>query len=190
MIDGHNRGAALVLAMLAVFFMAAIGASLAIVTSTELRIAASYTDAMALRYAAEAALEAVLQELTASADWNVLLAGSALSAFADGSPGGRRTLVDGSAIDLDDLTRQVVAGNPTCRLFGFGPVQRLQPSLDLGVEGYVVVWICDDPEEHPAVLVLRAEGFGAAGLRRILEARVSRTDAGAVQIAAWNEVRQ
>ena len=54
MSDGHNRGAALVLAMLAVFFLAAIGASLAIVTSTELRIAASYTDAMELRYAAEA----------------------------------------------------------------------------------------------------------------------------------------
>ena len=185
----RNSGAALVLAMLAVFFMAALGASIAIMTSTELRIAASYTDAMELRYAAESGLEAVLQELTVSPDWNALLAGTALSAFADGSPGGRRTLVDGSAIDLDDLTRQVVAANPTCRLFGFGPVQRLQPAEALGIEGYVVVWIGDDPEEHAATLVLRADAFGISGLRRMLEARVRKNEAGAIDVLAWNEVR-
>jgi hypothetical protein len=185
----RNRGAALVLAMLAVFFMAALGASMAIMTSTELRIAASYTEAMELRYAAEATLEAILQELTASGDWNALQAGVALSAFADGVPSGRRTLVDGSAIDLDDLTRQVVAGNSTYRLFAFGPVQRLQPADDFGIEGYVLVWIGDDPEENPAILVLRAEAFGASGRRKMLEARVRRNEAGVVHVLAWNEVR-
>ena len=182
-----NRGAALVLALLAVFFMAALGASLAIMTSTELRITASYADAMELRYAAEAALEAVIQEFAASADWNAVLAGPAVSVFADGAPGGRRTLSDGSAIDLDELTNQVVAGNPTFRLFGFGPAQRLQPAENLGVDGYLVVWIGDDPEENPAILALRAEGFGASGMRRMLEARVLRTDTGAVRIVGWDE---
>ena len=182
-----NRGAALVLAMIAVFFMAALGASLAIMTGTELRITASYADAMELRYAAESALEVVIQELVASADWNGMLAGPAVSAFADGAPGGRRTLSDGSAIDLDGLTSQVIASNPTCRLFGFGPAQRLQPAENLGVDGYLVVWIGDDPEENPAILALRAEAFGASGMRRMLEARVLRTDAGAVRIVGWEE---
>ena len=186
--DARSRGAALVLTILAVFFLTSLAASLALMTNTELRIAASYSDAMELRYAAEAALEAILQELTANADWNALVAGTALSTLADGSPGGRRTLGDGSMIDLDDLTRQVVMANPTCRLFAFGPVQHLQPAEELDVEGYVVVWIGDDPEENPAILVLRAEAFGASGMRRMLEARVGRDTAGAVQVVAWNEV--
>jgi hypothetical protein len=187
--DTPNRGAALVLTMLAVFFLASLGASLALVTNTELRIAASYSEAMELGYVAEAALEAILQELSASADWNALVAGTALSVFADGSPGGRRTLADGSMIDLDDLTRQVVATNPMCRLFGFGPVQRLQPAEEIDVDGYVVVWIGDDPEENPEILVLRAEAFGMSGLRRMLEARVRRDAAGSVQVVAWNDAR-
>ena len=37
------------------------------------------------------------------ADWNQLLNGSVQSVFTDGSPGGERTLRDGSTIDLSQV---------------------------------------------------------------------------------------
>lgn len=185
----RNRGAALVLSMMFVFLMSALATALAVLTYTELRITASYVQAMELRYAAEAALETAIEEIAAHADWSTLLGGRALSAFIDGSPGGRRTLVDGASIDLDNLTSQLAADNPTYRLFAFGPVQGLQRADDVGVNGYIVVWIGDDFEENPAIFALRAEAFGTAGLRKMLEARVLRTDAGALRVVRWQEVR-
>ncbi len=184
-----ERGAALVLAMMAVVVLAAVAASLAIISSTELRIAVNYVDAMELRYVAEAALEATIEELAASADWNELLAGPATSILADGAPGGLRRLTDGSTIDLDDLSSQAIGDNPTFRPFAFVPAQRLQPAEDLGIDAYVVVWIGDDPEENPAMLAVRAEAFGASGMRRMLAARVLRTEAGAVKLVSWHELR-
>ena len=185
----RNHGAALVLAMMFVFLMSALATALVVLTNTELRIAASYVQAMELRYAAEAALETAIEEIAAHADWGALLAGPALSAFTDGSAGGRRTLVDGASIDLDSLTSQLAADNPTCRLFAFGPVQGLQRAEDVGFNGYIAVWIRDDVEENPAIVALRAEAFGTAGLRKMLEARLLRTDAGAVRVVRWQEVR-
>jgi hypothetical protein len=181
------HGAAAVLAVMAVFLMSALAASLAMLSNAELRIAASYVQAMELRYMAEAAMETVIQELATAADWNAAVAGPALSAFADGSPGGQRTLSDGASIDLDSLTGAIVATNPTARLFGFGAVRRLQPGSDLGVEGYAAVWIEDDFEENPAIVLLRASAFSAGGSRKTLDARVLRTDTGAVRIVSWTE---
>jgi hypothetical protein len=185
----RDSGSSLVLAMVFVFLMSALGTALAVLTSTELRISVNYSQAMELRYVAEAALETVIQELTTHADWNVPLSGPALSAFSDGPPGGRRTLADGSSIDLDTLTSQLAADHPVCRLFAFGPVHSLQRGEDLSLNGYVAVWIADDPEENPAIVVLRAEAFGISGLRKMLEARVLRNEDGALRVVLWHEVR-
>jgi hypothetical protein len=184
-----NRGAGLVLAMIAVFLMTALSASLAMLTNTELRISASHAEGMELRYAAEAGLETIVREMSTASDWNPALVGVQRSAFSDGSPGGSRTLVDGSSISLDDLTAQVSGDNPTFRLFGYGPVQRLQPDVDVGIDGYLAVWIGGDLEANPAVLVLRAMALGRAGLRRMLEARLFRTEDGAVRVTGWHELR-
>jgi hypothetical protein len=178
---------ALILAMMAVFLLAAIGASLAVLTNTELRIVANHADGMELRYVAEAALESVIQDLETFIDWDGLLAGPIVSALADGVAGGQRPLLDGASIDLDNHTGQLLAEIPACRLFAFAPAQRLQPSDNIGVDGYVVVWIGDDAERDPAVLIVRAEAFGVAGLRKSLEARVLRTDTGALKVLAWED---
>jgi hypothetical protein len=162
------HGSSLVLAIIFVFLMSALATALVVLTNTELRITATYVRAMELRYAAEAALEMAIEELAIHSDWSALVAGPALSAFNDGAPGGRRTLVDGASIDLDSVTDQLAADNPTRRLFAFGPVQSLQGTTDLGFNGYVAVWIGDDPEENPALVALRAEAYGMAGMRRML----------------------
>jgi len=184
-----DRGAALVLALMAVFLMAALGACLAILSNTELTIVANYVDATELRYVAEAALEATIAELTAMTDWSEIVAGPATSVLTDGSPGGRRRLSDGSVIDLDDLSNQVIIDNPTFRLFAWAPARRLQAGEDLGVDAYVVVWIGDDPEENPAILAIRADAFGVSGMRRMVAARILRTEAGGVGVISWHELR-
>jgi hypothetical protein len=173
--------------MMAVFLMAALAASMAVFTNTELRIVANYADGLELRYAAEAALESAIHDVDTFADWDALLAGSIVSALTDGAPGGRRTLIDGTSIDLDNLTSQLLADLPGCRLFVFAPVQSLQPAEEIGVEGYAVVWIADDPERDPAAVILRAEAFGIAGMRKALEARVLRPEVGALKVLAWED---
>ena len=184
-----NRGAALVLAIIAIFLMTALSASLALLTSTELRISSSHAEGMELRYAAEAALDTIAQEMIAAGDWNGAITGTLLSAFSDGMPAGARTLVDGSSINLDDLTGLAVADNPTFRLFGFGPVSRLQPGEIVRIDGYLAVWIGGDLDGNAASLVVRAVALGRAGLRRIVEARLFRTEDGAVRVAGWHELR-
>ena len=119
-----ERGSALVLALIAVCMLAALGASLAILSNTELKIAANYADAAEVRYAAEAALEVVIQDLAAAGDWREVLAGPALSVLADGLPNGRRTLTDGSRVDLDQLSSDALSDNPTFRLYAFTPAER------------------------------------------------------------------
>src|SRR6185312_2539987 len=114
--------------------------SLAVLTNTELRIVANYADGMELRYVAEAALASVIYDLETFTDWDGLLGGGIVSALTHVVPGGRRTLADGTSIDLDNLTTQVLAEVPSCRLFAFAPAQRLQPGDDIGVEGYAAVW--------------------------------------------------
>jgi hypothetical protein len=173
--------------MMAVFLLAALGASLAVLTNTELRIVAYYAVAMEIRYVAEAALESVIEDLETFTDWDGLLAGGIVSALTDGAPGGLRTLADGTSIDLDSLTNQLLPEMPACRLFAFAPAERLQPGDDIGVDGYAAVWIGDDPERDPAILIVRAEAFGIAGLRKSLEARVLRTDTGALKVMAWED---
>jgi len=184
-----QRGTALVIAVMGVCLMAALGASLAVMTGTETRIAANYVHATQAAYAAEAALEIAIQELVAQNDWPALLSGTALSTFTDGAPGGSRGLGDGSVLDLGMLTSQMKMDNPTWRMFAFGPLSQIQPTQDLRSNGYLVVWVGSDPAEDAVSLALRAEAFGAAGTRRAVEATVRKTEAGGVRMLSWREVR-
>lgn len=183
-----ERGAALAIAMVAVFLMTALGVSMAVLSNTELTIAANYADAAELRYMAEAALEIAVQELATVPDWSGLPAGPPASALTDGVPGGRRTLSDGTLIDLDALLAEAAADDPTVRLFSFAPAERMQPGVSLGIDAYIVVWIGDDLDRDPAILTMRAEAFGLSRTRRMLEARVQRLETG-IRVVSWQEVR-
>lgn len=67
-----DRGAALIVAILAMTMMTALGAALVLTTLTETRVASAYADGIAVRYAAEGALERVLADLHAHPDWSTL----------------------------------------------------------------------------------------------------------------------
>lgn len=185
----NQRGAALVIAVMSVCLMAALAASLAVMTGTEARIAANYVHATQAGHAAEAALEIGIQELMAQNDWAAVLSGTALSTFTDGAPGGRRGLGDGSVLDLGVLGSEMAINSPTWRLFAFGPLSQIQPAEDLRSDGYLVVWVRSGPAEDAGSLALRGEAFGVAGTRRAVEATVRKTEAGGVRMLSWREVR-
>jgi hypothetical protein len=142
----------------------------------------------------------------AVADWNALLSSGGLSAFVDGPAGGVRELGDGTRIDLARATTDVNAeprpwgaNNPVWRLFAYGW---------LGERTYVIAWIADDSAEtdgdasvdgggaaNPGrgILAIRAEAFGVAGGRKVLEGtvrqEVSAGSVTAVRMLSWQELR-
>ena len=74
-----DQGAALVVAIMATAMMTGLGGALMLTTLTETRIASAYADGIAVRYAAEGALERVLAEVQELPDWSALPA-----TYADG----------------------------------------------------------------------------------------------------------
>jgi len=158
-----ERGVALILVLLVMMTLSALSMSLALMVSTESRVAANYRDGIEVSYGAAAALERVLPDL-AAADLNGVLAGVTVSSFIDG-PAGLRRLPDGTFTDLRALTSMVNCGRPVCRDVDLDEVRddrpwgrnnpRWQlyaygPSTVFGTEGvrmYTVVWVADDPSE-------------------------------------------
>jgi hypothetical protein len=154
-------------AMMAMLLMMALGAALALTTSSETIIAANFRDSREGRYAADAALERSIADLAAVADWNLPLAGLVQSRFLDGAPGSR-ALADGSTIDLRRLLnlancstdaactttemnrvtaqRPWGANNPRWQLFSYGDLTTLAPGVDSPY--YVVVMLGDDASEN------------------------------------------
>jgi hypothetical protein len=201
-----ERGAALVIALMAMAVLSALGVSLAMVINTETKISGNFTAAREVMYAADGALEIAAQELLAVGDWDLLLAGDVLSAFVDGAPSGSRQLADGRFVSLPGVTdlangepRPWGANNPQWRLFAFG---RLTPA------SYVIAWVADDPAENDGdairdgtdddnpgsgILALRAEAFGLEGAHKVLEATVRRSVAEsgepAIEMLSWHDIR-
>ena len=174
-----SRGAALVLAMMAVALLAALGLSLSVLTGTEMRVAANYTGAYEAMAAAETALEFAAHETLGMSDWSAVAAGKTRSAFVDGAPAGSRLLADGSSVDLTALTANL--GNLSWQLFAFGALNRLE---NLSSSAYIVVWAASDPGGHKGILILRADAFGPLGTQRAVQATISRG-----RILSWKAVR-
>jgi hypothetical protein len=174
-----NKGAALVLAIMAVACVAALALSLSMLTDVEMRVAANYSDAHEAMSAAEAALEFAVRETLSIADWSGVAAGNIRSTFTDGGPGGSRTRADGSSLDLTALTTNL--GDPGWRLFAHGALNRLE---NVPSNAYVVVWAKPDPVRPQEGLALRADAFGSTGTRRGVQATVSRRG-----VLSWKEVR-
>jgi hypothetical protein len=159
-----ERGVALILVLLVMMTLSALSMSLAVMVSTESRVAANFRDGIDVSYGAAAALERILPDLAAEPDLNGVLAGVNVSSFIDG-PAGLRRMPDGTFTDLRALTSVVNCGRPACsdvdlddvrddrpwgrnnprwQLYAYGP------STALGAEGarvYAIVWVADDPSE-------------------------------------------
>ena len=163
-----ERGIALVVSLMTMLLLTALGIALTLVTATETRISGNHRAGSEALYAADAAVERVMQDLLTVPDWNQILDATALkSSFIDGAPGGRTTTA--GSIDLVQATNVVNCGkitlcsdaelnavtderpwgpnNPRWRLYAYGPLVDMLPTATLNSDMYVIVWVADDPAE-------------------------------------------
>jgi len=197
----NETGSALIIALMSMMLLTALGTAVVMVTRTETLIAGNYSHAQEALYAADAAVERVVQDLLMVPRWNDVLGGISRSAFVDGSPdvpkalpgGGTLTLcaalpcspssVTGQLQQVTDTADMWGLNNPQWRLFAWSPLRDLLPNNQIDSAMYVAVWVADDPAESDndpsadtnGTLTLHAEAFGPSGTRKIIEVTVART---------------
>lgn len=186
----EERGVALVIVMMTVALLTALGAALTLATITETAIAANYREAAEVLYAADGAVEFVMQELAGVADWSDIIAQPGRSAFADGPAGGIRT-VGATTVDLTRAPRE----SESSVLYAFGRFQDLAGSSTDRSLTYVAVWVADrsdlsaDDTSVSAALSVLGLAYGPRGSRQAVEAILMKTDSSAVRVRSWREVR-
>ena len=199
----EERGTALIIALMAMMLLTALGAAVVMVSNTETHIAANYRNSQEALYAADAAVERVVQDLLLVPRWNDILAGTAQSGFVDGAMTSAKTLPGGGQMTLccgtntatgqlqaDTDTLNLWAGNnPQWKLFAWGPLTDILPNSVIDSPMYVAIWVADDPADGPGdgtqdgnplvdmngTLTLHAEAIGPSGTRKVVEVTVART---------------
>jgi PilX N-terminal len=163
-----ERGAALLVALMAILLTMALGTALILSAGIESKITRNFRARAEAFYAADAVLEHTVDDLSATGDWNAVLSGLVSSAFTDGPPNGMRVLADGRPLDLGEVVnlancRQTApcsnsamdaataerpwgANNPRWQLFAWGMLSDLLPGV--GSPFYVVTMVADDSSEN------------------------------------------
>ena len=198
-----ERGAALIIALMSMMLLTALAAGVVMVTNTETMISANHRNSQEALYAADAAVERIVQDLLMTPRWNDVLAGTVQSSFIDGSMTSTKTMPTSGTMVLccgtNTATAQLQsdtdslnlwgANNPQWKLFAWGPLSDILSNSQIDSNIYVVVWAADDPADsvdgitpdgNPAndsngVLTLHAEAIGAGGTRKVVEVTVART---------------
>jgi PilX N-terminal len=165
-----DKGTALITALMATLLLSALGLALILSTTTEGMITSNFRNGQEGLYAADAAVERVMDDLLTVPDWNNILRGTVRSAFIDGTPNGTRPLPDGTTIDLTQATNMANCGhlgtcsvtemnnttedrpwgtnNPRWVLYAYGPLNTIVPSGSVNSNIYVIVWVADDQSEN------------------------------------------
>jgi len=156
-----QRGTALIIALMAMMLLTALGAAVVMVSNTETHIAANYRNSQEALYAADAAVERVVQDLLLVPRWNDILAGTAQSGFVDGAMAAAKTLPGGGQVTLccgantatgqlqteTDTLNLWAGNNPQWKLFAWGPLGDMLPNQQIDSPMYVAVWVADDPAD-------------------------------------------
>jgi hypothetical protein len=188
----------LLIAMMALSVLTALAATLVLGTVTETAVASSYREGVETFYAAEAAVEFVIQDLAAVPDWEGIVAGEEVSSFVDGPPLGVRR-VGAVLFDLAAATDDVGAATRgydderEYRIYANGRLADMIPDAAAGSPYYVVVWIAGigatEIERRSAISVV-GRAYGPTGSRRSVVMSVIRPDSEEmVRIMSWHELR-
>jgi len=197
-----ERGVALIIALMAMMLLTALGAAVVMVSNTETHIAGNYRNSQEALYAADAAVERVVQDLLLVPRWNDILNGTSQSGFVDGAMTSAKALPGGGHVTLccgtntatgqlqseTDTLNQWGANNPQWKLFAWGPLGDMLPNNVIDSPMYVAVWVADDPADGTGgaidgdpladvngTLTLHAEAIGPSGTRKVVEVTVART---------------
>lgn len=193
----HDHGSAVVIALIATVLLSALGVGLVFMTNTEGTIASNYRTGSEALYAADAAVERVVQDLLLVPRWNDLLSGVVQSGFVDTTltpttPGNQQINLTSMTAELQaqlDATAPWGPNNPQWRLFAYGPLSQLTGTGTIQSPDYVVVWVADDPSEIDndpqadtnGVLTLLAQAIGVNGALRSVEVTVAKTDTSEIE---------
>lgn len=160
----NQDGTALIIALMSMMLLTALAAAVVMVSTTETRISTNYRSGQEALYAADAAVERVVEDLLLIPRWNDVLAGTVQSSFVDGAAGSPKQLPGGGTATLcavgcgvDTATGQLQAttdaqgtwgaNNPQWKLFAWGPLADMLPNNRIDSPMYVAVWIADDPAD-------------------------------------------
>jgi hypothetical protein len=189
----NENGTALIIALMAMMLLTALGAAVIMVSRTETAIANNYRNSQEALYAADAAIDRVVQDLLMVPRWNDMLAGTTTSSFIDGAPGVSKILPGGGTITLTSATNELQAitdaadewgaNDPQWKLFAWGPLREIGGDVSIDSPMYVAVWVADDPAETDddplsdsnGTLTLHAVAIGPSGTRKVIEVTVART---------------
>ena len=192
-----ERGSALIIALIATVLLSALGVGLVMLTNTETGIASNYRKGSEMLYAADAAVERVVQDLLLVPRWNDILSGGVQSAFVDDSL--TPTTPAGRLLNLTSLTSEVQSqadatnpwgpNNPQWRLFAYGPLAEISGTGTIQSDAYIVVWMADDPSETDGdptadtngVITVLAQAIGSGGTLRTVEVTVAKTDTSEIE---------
>ena len=209
--QNDERGAALLMALIAAALVTAIASTMVLSSSADLLITGSHRASTETMYAAEAAAQRTIGELATIADWNTVLASppsNVLASFDDGFT----TVVteDGRGLSMAVLTsrRQAMstvtygpgafgADSPVWRLFGHAPLEALLPPGVATPPVYVLTWVADDGADGDGdamrdtngVVLVYADAYGVSGAHRALELAVSRVTPGTIRVLSWKDPR-
>lgn len=162
-----QRGIALIVTLLVTLLLSVLGLSLALIAMTEQRVAASFRNRQEVFYAADAALERVVEELGLVADWSLALDGSVTASLVDPAHAGDwpdelapsasiatailrcgRSSCTDADIDRRTQERPWGANNPRWQLFAYGPLSALGSPTPIEGPVYVAAWVADDALEN------------------------------------------
>lgn len=195
----NQQGAALVLSLLVIVCLSGLGLGLVAAGTAERHIAGNARRAAETMVAAEAAIEGVLSEIAASANWSLLLS-SGVSRFHDANH--RPQAPSRTIVDLDVVTTEIQAdaaalyalgtNTPVWRLFAWGPLTTLAGLAARDSGAYVAVWLADDPADADGsavadangVIMLHSEAFGYGGTRRSVDVAIARAPTG-IRVLSW-----
>ena len=188
----NEAGSALIMALIATVLLTSLGVGLVMLSNTEGAIASNYRAGSETLYAADAAVERVVQDLLLVPRWNDVLSGLTKSSFVDDSM--TPVAGNGDHLDLNAMTTEVQAqsdstapwgvNNPTWRLFAYGALADRMGTATLQSTSYIAVWVADDPSETDndpsadtnGVITVYAQAIGPNGTHRAVEVTVAKTD--------------
>jgi len=196
----REQGSAVLLVLILTGLLAALGAGLATIASTERTATGNDEAGATLLYSAESLARRVIADLSSAAEWTSVLCCGVRNAFVE-STRAPETSWRG-ILDLDAMTRDLQAqtdaasawgaNTPGWRLYAWGSMDALAGRVGNSGSPYLVAWVSDDPwdgDNDPATdangaLVIHAEAIGMGGLRRTVQVVLKRESADSSETGA------
>lgn len=180
-----------IVAILMMLLLAALGGALTCTSIAETQIVGNYRANAQAVYAADAAIETVVNHLVTLPDWTLVHAGAVASPFVDGAPAGVRQTPAGP-VDLTAATNFVRGGamGRAWQLYAHTRLRDLVPVPGGYAEMYIIVWVAAHPgAPGPDSALLLAHAYGPYGVRRAIEAGATRTPISGLRLTARREVQ-